>query len=72
MPLPRRGSHGGAWIHNVESNEELNRLLAMSPIYNYAIYQVLALAEMTDPETSTGRRSPTSSFSNRDELRHPD
>ena len=49
------GSHGGAWIYNVESNEELDRLLAMSPVYNYATYQVLALAEMTDPETVTGK-----------------
>ena len=28
------GSHGGAWIYNVESNEELDRLLATSPVYN--------------------------------------
>jgi len=27
------GSHGGAWIYNVESNEELDRLLATSPVY---------------------------------------
>ena len=45
------GSHGGAWIYNVQSNEELDRLLAMSPVYNFATYQVLALAEMTDPGT---------------------
>jgi len=49
------GSHGGAWIYKVDSNEELDRLLAMSPVYNYATYQVLALAEMTDPETVTGK-----------------
>ena len=49
------GSHGGAWIYNVSSNEELDRLLAMSPVYNYATYQVLALAEMTDPLTVTGK-----------------
>jgi hypothetical protein len=30
------GSHGGAWIYKVTSNEELDRLLAMSPVYNYA------------------------------------
>jgi muconolactone delta-isomerase len=40
------GSHGGAWIYKVDSNEELDRLLAMSPVYNFASYQVLALAEM--------------------------
>jgi muconolactone delta-isomerase len=45
---------GGAWIYRVSSNEELDRLLAMSPVYNYATYQVLPLAEMTDPETITG------------------
>ena len=50
------GSHGGAWIYNVSSNEELDRLLAMSPVYNFASYQVLPLAEMTDPATVTGKR----------------
>jgi muconolactone delta-isomerase len=49
------GSHGGAWIYNVESNEELDRLLAISPVYNYASYQVLPLAEMSDPATVTGK-----------------
>jgi muconolactone delta-isomerase len=48
------GRHGGAWIYKVSSNEELDRLLAMSPVYNYATYRVLPLAEMTDPETITG------------------
>ena len=51
------GSHGGAWIYNRSSNEELDRLLAMSPVYNYATYQVLALAEMLDPATVTGSAS---------------
>jgi muconolactone delta-isomerase len=45
------GSHGGAWIYKVDSNEELDRLLAMSPVFNYATYQVLTLAEMRDPAT---------------------
>ena len=49
------GSHGGAWIYKVTSNEELDRLLAMSPVYNYATYKVLALAEMDDPATITGK-----------------
>jgi len=31
------GRHGGAWIYNVKSNEELDLLLAMAPVYNYAI-----------------------------------
>ena len=48
------GSHGGAWIYKVASNEELDRLLAMSPVYNFATYQVLALAEMTDPNRVAG------------------
>jgi muconolactone delta-isomerase len=50
------GSHGGAWIYKVDSNEELDRLLAMSPVYNFATYQVLPLAEMTDPPRVAGKR----------------
>lgn len=42
------GKHGGAWIYNVNSNEELDRLLAMSPVYNMAHYEVLPLAEMSE------------------------
>jgi len=50
------GRHGGAWIYNVISNEELDRLLAMSPVYNFATYQVLAaLADMSDPYTVAGK-----------------
>jgi muconolactone delta-isomerase len=41
------GAHGGAWIYAVESHEEFERLLAIAPIFNYATYQVLPLAEMT-------------------------
>ena len=33
----------------MESNEELDRLLAQSPVYNMASYQVHALAEMLAP-----------------------
>jgi muconolactone delta-isomerase len=43
------GRHGGAWIYDVASNEELERLLAMSPVYNFAHYEVLPLAEMESP-----------------------
>jgi muconolactone delta-isomerase len=43
------GRHGGAWIYDVGSNEELERLLALAPVYNYAHYEVLPLAEMEDP-----------------------
>ena len=44
------GRHGGAWIYDVDSNEELERLLAAAPVYNYSRYEVLPLAEMTGPE----------------------
>jgi muconolactone delta-isomerase len=43
------GSHGGAWIYDVESNEELDTLLAQAPVYNLAAYDVHALAEMRGP-----------------------
>jgi muconolactone delta-isomerase len=29
------GGHGAAWIYNLASNEELDHLLAMSPVYNF-------------------------------------
>jgi len=45
------GQHGGAWIYEVDSNEELERLLARSPVYNFARYEVHPLAEMPDPES---------------------
>lgn len=51
------GSHGGAWIYKVDSNEELDRLLAMSPVFNFATYQVLTLAEMRDPTTVVSKVS---------------
>ena len=41
------GSHGGAWIYDVESNDELEMLLAQSPVYNFAHYDVMPLADMT-------------------------
>lgn len=37
---PIVGSYGGARIYNVESNKELNRLLAMPPVDNFLNYQV--------------------------------
>lgn len=40
------GAHGGAWIYEVESNEELEMLLARSPVYNFSRYEVYPLAEM--------------------------
>lgn len=41
------GSHGGAWIYNVESNDELEMLLARSPVYNFSHFQVYPLADMS-------------------------
>jgi len=41
------GSHGGAWIYEVTSNDELEMLLAQSPVYNFAHFQVYPLADMT-------------------------
>ncbi len=46
------GGHGGAWIYDVDNNEELDRLLAMSPVYNFATYTVYALAKMDDDAPS--------------------
>ena len=43
------GKHGGAWIYNVTSNEELERLLAVAPVYNFARYDIYPLAEMETP-----------------------
>lgn len=43
------GKHGGAWIYDVTSNDELERLLATAPVYNYARYEVYPLADMQAP-----------------------
>jgi muconolactone delta-isomerase len=51
------GAHGGAWIYEVESNEELYMLLAQAPVYNLASYDVHALAEMRGP-TPLGDAGP--------------
>lgn len=40
------GRHGGAWIYEVSSHEEFERLLARSPVFNFAHYDVYPLAEM--------------------------
>ena len=56
------GAHGGAWIYQVTSNEELERLIALMPIYNYAHFTVYPLAEMPDWDepapTSTAPPAP--------------
>jgi len=43
------GRHGGAWIFDVKSNEELEVLLAKMPVYNFANYRVYPLSEMKPP-----------------------
>jgi muconolactone delta-isomerase len=48
------GQHGGAWIYQVDSNEELERLLGLAPVYNFARYEVFPLAEMPDEDPSIG------------------
>ncbi len=45
------GQHGGAWIYQADSHEELDLLLAQAPVYNFARYEVLPLAEMADEPT---------------------
>ncbi len=40
------GKHGGAWIFDLSSNEELEMLLAGMPVYNFAAYEIFPLAEM--------------------------
>ena len=42
------GAHGGAWIYEVDSHEEFERLLAIAPIFNFAHYDVHPLADMSE------------------------
>jgi muconolactone delta-isomerase len=42
------GAHGGVWIFDVDSHEELERLLGGSPVYNFSHYEVRALSEMSE------------------------
>jgi muconolactone delta-isomerase len=41
------GAHGGAWIYDVASHEEFERLLAVAPVFNFSKYTVHPLADMT-------------------------
>jgi muconolactone delta-isomerase len=50
------GAHGGAWIYEVASHEEFERLLARAPIFNFARYDIYPLAEMT-PATQARDRT---------------
>ena len=43
------GGHGGAWIYDVDSNEELELLLAKAPVFNFARYDIRPLADMAAP-----------------------
>lgn len=43
------GAHGGAWIYDVDSHEEFERLLGRAPVFNFAHYTVHALADMEPP-----------------------
>ena len=52
------GRHGGAWIYDVSSNEELDRLLASSPAFNYAHYEIHPLAEMQASASVVGDLQP--------------
>ncbi len=45
------GRHGGAWIYQANSHEELDLLLARAPVYNFACYEGLPLAQMADEPT---------------------
>jgi muconolactone delta-isomerase len=41
------GAHGGAWVYDVDSHEEFERLLAMAPVFNFAHYTIHPLADMS-------------------------
>jgi muconolactone delta-isomerase len=45
------GAHGGAWIYDVDSHEEFERLLAVAPVFNFARSTVHPLAAMTPRST---------------------
>jgi muconolactone delta-isomerase len=42
------GAHGGVWIFDVDSHEELERLLGGSPAYNFSHYDVKPLSQMSE------------------------
>ena len=45
------GAHGGAWIYDVDSHEEFERLLAVAPVFNFSKYTLYPLADMTGVST---------------------
>ena len=42
------GAHGGVWIMDTDSHEELERLLGGNPCYNFAHFDVKALSAMSE------------------------
>jgi muconolactone delta-isomerase len=42
------GAHGGVWIMEADSHEELERLLGGSPAYNFSHYDVVPLSDMSE------------------------
>jgi muconolactone delta-isomerase len=42
------GAHGGVWIMDADSHEELERLLGGSPCYNFSHFDVKALSVMSE------------------------
>lgn len=52
------GAHGGAWIYDVDSNEELEMLLAQSPVYNFSRFDIYPLADMAALPVQGQEQSP--------------
>jgi len=52
------GAHGGAWLYEVGSHEEFERLLAMAPVFNFARYTIHPLADMSQPPVPTSTEVP--------------
>ena len=42
------GAHGGVWILDADSHEELERLLGGAPAYNFAHFDIKALSDMSE------------------------
>ena len=42
------GAHGGVWIVDTDSHQELERLLGGSPVYNFSHFDVKPLSEMSE------------------------
>jgi muconolactone delta-isomerase len=52
------GAHGGAWIYQVDSHEEFERLLGRAPVFNFARYTIHALADMEPAERTPQADTP--------------